>query len=144
MAEMKQENYKKPLTPLVRKQVIQAQRNEVTEYHIYKRLARKTQNAKTKQILDAMANDELRHYKIWMKYSGREVEPSRWDMLKFYWMTKFFGLSFGLKQMEKGEQRAQIDYNEMAKEIPEASQISKEENEHEKALLQLLKTVKRS
>lgn len=129
----------KSLTPLVRKQIIQAQRNEVTEYHIYKRLARETKDNKNKSILNSIADDELRHYKIWMKYSGREVEPSRWDLLKYYWMTKLFGLSFGLKQMELGEKRAQIDYNEIGKEIPEAIQIGKEEVQHENELIKMLK-----
>jgi hypothetical protein len=132
----------KSLTPLVRKQIIQAQRNEVTEYHIYKRLARETKDQKHKSILNSIADDELRHYKIWMQYTGREVEPSRWNLFKYYWLTKFFGLTFGLKHMEMGEQRAQIDYNEIGKEIPEALQISKEELLHEKELLKMLKNKK--
>jgi hypothetical protein len=44
--------------------------------------------------------------------------------------------------MEMGEQRAQIDYNEIGKEIPEALQISKEELLHEKELLKMLKNKK--
>ena len=128
----------KPLTPQVRKQIIQAQRNEVTEYHIYKRLARAVKNKKNKDILNSIADDELRHYSIWMKYSGREVEPSRWDIFKFYWIARFLGLNFGLKLMERGEERAQINYNEIGKEIPEALQISIEENQHEKELLSML------
>ncbi|HKI89397.1 MAG TPA: ferritin family protein [Draconibacterium sp.] len=74
----------KPLTPLVRKQIIQAQRNEVTEYHIYKRLARKAKNEHNRKVLNDIAEDELRHYKIWMKYTGREVSPSKWNISKFY------------------------------------------------------------
>jgi len=131
-------NSRKTLTPLVRKQVLQAQRNEVTEYHIYKQLARKIKNKKEKKILNSIADDELRHYRTWMKYSGREVEPSRWNIFKYYWISTFFGLSFGLKLMEGGEKRAQINYNEIGKEIPEALQISKEENQHEKELLSLI------
>jgi rubrerythrin len=51
----------KSLTPLVRKQIIQAQRNEITEYHIYKRLARKAKNKQNQKVLNAIADDELRH-----------------------------------------------------------------------------------
>ncbi len=128
----------KSITPLVRNQLIKAQRSEITEYHIYKRLARRTSNIKNKNILNSIADDELRHYRIWMKYSGREVGPSRWNIFKFYWMAQLFGLSFGLTQMELGEQRAQINYSEIGKEIPEAIQIGKEENQHEKELLKML------
>ncbi len=130
---------RKPLTPLVRKQIIQAQRSEVTEYHIYKRLAREAKNKNNKDLLNAIAEDELRHYKTWMIYSGREVEPSRWDIFKFYWIAKIFGLTYGLKVMENGEKRAQINYKEIGREIPEALQIGKEENQHEKELIELIK-----
>ncbi len=136
---MTNKNYIKSIPPLIRKQIIQAQRNEVTEYHIYKRLARKAKNKNHKKILNSIAEDELRHYKIWKKYSGREVNPGKWNLFKYYWMTQIFGLSFGLKQMELGEKRAQINYNEIGKEIPEALKISKEETQHEQELLNMLK-----
>jgi hypothetical protein len=128
----------KSMPPLVRKQVIQAQRNEITEYHIYCRLARKVKTDKNRKILTSIAEDELRHYKTWMKYSGREVRPSNWDIFKYYWLAKLFGLSFSLKIMEKGEERAQINYNEIGKEIPEALIIKDEENIHEKELLAII------
>ncbi len=128
----------KPLTPMVRAQIIKAQRAEVTEYHIYKRLSRKIKKESNKKILSDIAEDELRHYKIWMGYSGREVEPSRADISKYYWIVRIFGLTFGLKLMEHGEERAQINYNEIGKEIPEAIKISEDENKHEKELLALI------
>ncbi len=128
----------KTLTPLVRNQIIKAQRAEVTEYHIYKKLARKAKNRSNQNILNKIAEDELKHYKIWMNYSGREVEPSKWDINKYYWLARLFGLTFGLKLMERGEERAQINYNQIGKEIPEAIQISKEENDHEKELIALI------
>lgn len=128
----------KSLTPLVRKQIIKAQRNEVTEYHIYKRLARKIKNPNNKQILNSIADDELRHYKIWMKYSGREVDPSYPNISKYYWITRIFGLTFGLKLMERGEEKAQINYLEIGKEVPEAINISHDENQHENELIALI------
>jgi rubrerythrin len=138
--KMETKTFTKTIPPLVRKQILQAQRNEVTEYHIYKRLARETTNKDQKRILNSIAEDELKHYKIWMKYSGREVNPGKWNLFKYYWLTKLFGLAFGLKQMELGEKRAQVNYNEIGKEIPEALQIAKEETQHEQELLTLLKS----
>lgn len=135
---MKTESEIKSLTPLVRKQVIQAQRNEITEYHIYRRLAQRLKNEKNAKVLNAIAADELGHYKIWMKYSGREVGPSLWDIRKYYWIARIFGLTFGLKLMERGEEQAQINYHEIGKEIPEAIKISHDENQHEKELIALI------
>ena len=128
----------KPLTPTVRAQIIKAQRAEVTEYYIYKRLSRKIKKESNKKILLEIAEDELRHYKIWMQYSGREVEPSRIDINRYYWIVRIFGLTFGLKLMENGEERAQINYNEIGNEIPEAIKISEDENRHERNLLAMI------
>lgn len=128
----------KSLPPLVRKQIIQAQRNEITEYHLYNKLARKARLQKNKELLVRIANDELRHYKIWKKYSGREVAANRWNIIKYFWIARIFGLTFGLKLMERNEEQAQINYREIGKEIPEAIKISNEENEHEKELLSLI------
>ena len=128
----------KTLPPLIRKQIIQAQRNEITEYYIYKRLSRKAKNEHNKKVLNEIAEDELRHYKIWKQYSGREVSPSKWNIKKFYWIARILGLTFGLKLMERGEEKAQINYSEISKEIPEAKKIQKDENQHEKELLALI------
>lgn len=128
----------KSLTPLVRKQIIKAQRAEITEYYTYKKLSEKAKNKSNRKILSEIADDEFRHYKIWEKYSGREVNPSRWDINKYYWLARIFGLTFSLKLMERGEERAQINYHQIGKEIPEAIQIAKEENNHEKELIALI------
>lgn len=137
---MKNTKKRSVLTPVILKQIIKAQQNEVTEYHIYKRLARQSNNRKHKNILNSIAEDELRHYKVWMKYSGVEVEPNKWDLFKFFWMTQIFGLEYGLKRMEKGENRAKINYIEIGKHIPDALQISQEETQHEEELFKMLKS----
>jgi len=129
---------RRPLPPEIRQQIIRAQRNEVTEYHIYKRLARKVKNEKNQSILDKIAKDELEHYKIWMKYTGREVDPSWWEINKFYWIARIFGLTFGLKLMERGEEKAQINYQEIGVEVPVALRVAQEENDHEHELLAMI------
>lgn len=128
----------KTLTPAVRDQIIKAQRAEITEHHIYKRLAKRTRKASNEAILNSIADDELRHYNIWKKFSQREVAPSRWDIKKYYWIARIFGLTFGLKIMERGEERAQINYGEIGKEIPEALKISQDENKHEQELIEMI------
>lgn len=137
-----EKNFKKhiQLTPAIRRQVIQAQKNEVTEYHIYKGLARKATDKKQKNILNSIAEDELRHYKIWLKYSGVEVEPNRWNLIKFHWLIQIFGLEYGLKKMENGERSAKINYAEIGKIIPEALKLSREETLHEQEIFEMLKS----
>lgn len=128
------------ITPAVRRQVLQAQKNEVTEYHIYKSLARKVKSKKQKNILNSIAEDELRHYKTWMKYTGVEVEPNRWNLLKYSWLIQIFGLEYGLKKMENGERSAKVNYAEIGKVIPEALKLSREETLHEQEIMEMLKS----
>jgi VIT1/CCC1 family predicted Fe2+/Mn2+ transporter len=126
------------LQPHIRQQILKAQKNEVTEYHIYKRLSRSVKNHANSSVLLKIADDELRHYKIWMMYSGREIDPDRWKITKFYWISMIFGLTFGLKLLERGEENAQVNYKEIAEDFPEAIRISEEENEHENMLIGMI------
>jgi len=48
------------------------------------------------------------------------------------------GLTFSIKLMEKGEIEAQVLYNKISDEIPEASEIVVEEDVHEKELIELI------
>ena len=130
---------RKPISPEVRKQLIIAQRNEITEYHIYKRLAARIKDNHNARVLNDIAEDELSHYNIWRKHTARDVSPSSWDIFKFYWIARIFGVTFGIKLMEKGEESAQINYEEIANEIPVAATISKEENDHEKELIKIIR-----
>lgn len=129
---------KKPISPQTRSQLIAAQRGEITEYHIYTKLAQQTRDPENKKVLNHIASDELKHYKLWEAYTQTTVTPNKWEVFKFYWISKLFGLTFGLKLMEKGEEKAQINYGLIASEVPEAVMVAEDENQHEKELLGLI------
>jgi len=129
---------KKPISPEIRQQLIFAQREEITEYHIYTKLAEQTKDVENRKVLYQIAADELKHYKLWGAYTNKEVSPSYWEIKKYYWISKIFGLTFGLKLMEKGEEKAQVNYAMIATEVPEALEVASDENQHEKELLGLI------
>jgi vacuolar iron transporter family protein len=56
------------ISPIVEK----FQRIEITEHHIYKRLAKKIKDPENSKILSQIADDELRHYHEWKKLTGQE------------------------------------------------------------------------
>ena len=130
---------KTPISPEINQQLIFAQRGEITEYHIYTRLAGQIKDSENQKILTQIAADEMKHYKIWESYTNKEVSPSQWDINKYYWISKIFGLTFGLKLMEKGEEKAQLNYALIATEVPEALIVAADENKHEKELLELIR-----
>ena len=126
------------LTEDIRKKVIQFQQTEITEYHIYKRLAKRIKSPENAKILDRIAEDEKRHYEGWKKYSNEEVQP-RWFFVWFYYFVSIvFGFTFGIKLMEQGEEAAQGNYAAVAKQIPEAVKYQHEEDEHEEQLINML------
>jgi VIT1/CCC1 family predicted Fe2+/Mn2+ transporter len=121
-----------------RQKIILFQQTEITEYHIYKRLAQRIKSPENAKILDQIAEDEKRHYEGWKKYSNEEVQP-RWFYVWFYTaVSLIFGFTFGVKLMEKGEETAQENYASVAKEIPEATKYQEEEDKHEHQLIEML------
>ena len=126
------------LSESVRKQVLVFQQTEITEYHIYKRLAKRVNSPENARILEQIANDELNHYNGWKKYTDQEVQP-RWFFVWFYYFISVaFGFTFGIKLMERGEEAVQKSYADVAGAIPEAKKFQHEEDVHEERLISML------
>ncbi len=122
----------------IRKTLILFQKTEITEYHIYKRLAQKISSPENAKVLEQIAEDELRHYNGWKKYTNEEVTPNRLAIWFYYTVSLVFGFTFGVKLMERGEDAAQKNYEAIANVIPEAKTYQHEEDQHEQQLLNLL------
>ena len=122
----------------LRKKVFIAQRNEITEHLVYDKISRLSWNGHNKSILKKISEDELKHYNIWKKLTKEDVSPYRLKIFFYLLVIRLFGLTFGLKLMERGEKRAQLSYKGIYKTIPSASKIIKDEYMHEKKLIDLL------
>jgi len=122
----------------VKSELIKAQRREITEYHVYSRLAGVVKDKHNSEILQRIGDDELRHAQFWARYTGQEVKPDRFVVFLFYWLARILGITFGIKLMELGEERAQVNYTAIAEYIPEAERIAHEEDAHEQQLIALI------
>ena len=126
------------LSERVRGQILMFQQTEITEHHIYKRLAQKINSPENAKIIEQIAEDELRHYNGWKRYTSQEVQP-RWSFVWFYYIISvIFGFTFGIKLMERGEENAQKNYAEISSEVPEAMRFQQEEDMHEEQLIRML------
>jgi VIT1/CCC1 family predicted Fe2+/Mn2+ transporter len=114
------------------------QRTEITEYHIYKRLAKSIRNPENRLIMEQIAEDELRHSEDWKKYTQQDIKPNMWDVWKYYLISRIFGFTFGIKLMERGEEKAQANYAQLRDKIPNIDKWIHEEEIHEKKLLAML------
>lgn len=114
------------------------QRIEITEHHIYKNLAKSIKDPANRKILEQIADDELRHAEGWKKYTQREIRPNRWHIFAYTLLGKLFGFTFGIKLMERGEEKAQANYEKLKGKIPEIEKWLHEEEIHEQSLIGML------
>jgi VIT1/CCC1 family predicted Fe2+/Mn2+ transporter len=126
------------LNGAIRQQLMTFQRTEITEHHIYRRLAKVIRPAENQHILEQIARDELRHYQGWKQYTGQEVQPDRLKIWFYYWVSRILGFTFGVRLMERGEEAAQKNYGQLTHVIPEAADFLHEEDVHEGQLLAML------
>ncbi len=122
----------------LRKKLLIFQKNEITEYHIYEKLAGTVKSLENSRVLQTIADDELRHYGKWREYTCQDVEPDKLRIWKYYLVSRLFGFTFGVKLLEAGEEDAQENYEHLRAVIPETEAIVRNENEHEASLLKLL------
>lgn len=122
----------------IRNKILRFQENEITEYHIYSRLAQSIRSEENRAVLMRIAEDERQHYESWRQATQEAVPPNKF---KIWWYTligRVLGLTFALQLMEQGEEGAQENYAELVSAVPEAEEILREEEEHEYVLLEML------
>ncbi len=129
----------KKISRNTRQIILAAQETEITEHTVYHALATIEHNHRNKHFLDEMADDEHQHYLYWEKYTGQEIQPHRVKVSVYFIIARILGLTFALRLMERGEQRAQQIYQSVAHEIPEVKTIIQDEDRHEQKILALLK-----
>lgn len=122
----------------IRQKIHIAQINELTEAVIYHKLADRTKHEHNRQILNEIANEEEQHASFWKKYSGQNLQPNKWHIFKYTWLARLFGLTFAIKLMENGEKKAQINYGELIREIPDTNILKENESAHEEKLIAMI------
>ena len=83
------------------KRLLQAQTDEITEHHIYVRLAAREKESANREVLERIAVDEKDHYNIWKRRTGRDVKASILRIRFYLILARLFGLIFAVKLMEK-------------------------------------------
>lgn len=114
------------------------QQNELTESVIYREIAKFAKGEQNKQTLLRLASEEKAHYEIWKSYTGIEMKVQKLKVFKYKMLAYILGFTFAVKLMENGEEASQKEYDLLAREIEESARIKEQEEEHERALLQML------
>lgn len=120
------------------KLALMAQKTEITEHHIYLKLAERAKDVKNASILRNISMQELGHANFWATKTGTDVRPNRWKIVKVLTLSHILGITFVLKQMEKREGTGSQLYDTLSDLFPETRQFSEDERVHEKELLNML------
>ena len=126
------------VSPAAMEIIRRMQQNELTESVIYEKIAAFAKGEENRQTLQRLAREEKAHYQIWKQYSGVEMKPETWKVLKYTFLARTLGFSFAVKLMERGEEKAQDEYEILSREVAESAAIRQQEEEHEQALLAML------
>lgn len=117
--------------------ILKFQEEEITQSLFYERIA-KSLKGKNREVLEKIAMDEKDHYERLKRYTGKDVSPKKLRLLKFFLLWKMFGLTFIIKLMEKGEEKAQEGYERFLPYIPDLDKIFRDEEEHERELMDMI------
>lgn len=113
------------------------QRNEITEHNVYTKLAAVEKNPANQDVLKQIAAEEHHHYLIFKAYTGEDVAPDKWRILKYYLLARMLGVTFALKLMEGGEEESQESYLSY-KQLDDLKKIEEEEEKHEEHLIGMI------
>jgi VIT1/CCC1 family predicted Fe2+/Mn2+ transporter len=121
------------------KRIIAQQQDEITEHHVYNELAALAKNEHNRKTLLKISREEKTHYEFWKSITKLSLKPDSRKVKKFVFLAKIFGLSFSLRLLEKGEADASKFYSSLKDKYPQVVSIQKDEEEHEKELISILK-----
>jgi VIT1/CCC1 family predicted Fe2+/Mn2+ transporter len=118
--------------------LIAEQRKEISSYLIYKRLSEKNKNPKNSETLKKISDNELEHYNTLRQLTKKDVKPKRLFMIRFYIIARLFGLTFGIKLLERGETDAAEKYGLLKNDYPQVADIVRDEEVHENELIDMI------
>ncbi|MBF0483136.1 MAG: VIT1/CCC1 transporter family protein [Candidatus Omnitrophica bacterium] len=123
----------------LKSKILLAQKNEITEHLVYKKLAVIVNKKEHAAILEKISKEELEHYNIFKGLTGDEVGPDNFKVNFYVFMAKMCGLNFVLRFMENQESGAEKFYGQLSGVLaPTLGKIIADEKKHEEGLLDLI------
>lgn len=123
---------------LLKQKILRIQKNELTEYYIYKKLAESIHDKHQREILYKISQEEFSHYNRLKNLTNSLLQPNKIKIFFYTTLAKLFGLNFSLKLMETGEEIAQDVYQNIYSISSEIENILKDEKRHEIELISLI------
>ncbi|MHA1226080.1 MAG: VIT1/CCC1 transporter family protein [Candidatus Hodarchaeales archaeon] len=119
------------------KLMLKLQQDEINGHHVYKRLACSVADQKNSKILSKIAEDEYNHYLYWEEKTKKKLKPSRITIWFYFLAAKIFGLTFGIRWLERNEHDAINIYEKLKHQFPDLKGITEDEKRHEDLLIDM-------
>jgi VIT1/CCC1 family predicted Fe2+/Mn2+ transporter len=118
---------------------VASQSNELTDHFIYLWLAKQEKDGHNREVLNRMAQEEYTHFRFWAQQTKASVTADRIKLLAYLFVIRVFGLTFGLKLMERGEKKTQEIYMSLVDSVPIGLQtMINDEERHEHELISMV------
>ena len=128
----------KNISPEALNAIREFQKIEITSAKIYASFARRQKDEHNRKVLEQIAADEAQHAQIWKKYTNTEVKPCKFKVMFFRCLEILLGYTFVIKLLESGEYDGVAGMEKLKDEIPEIATIIKDEEKHERELVDML------
>lgn len=110
---------------------------ETTQHRVYSKMAARC-SGENARVLSEISRDEAKHALILADITGRKASPSRLTVLFFTLLSTLFGFTFVIKFLERGEEKAERDYEKIRGQFPQLEEVQKDEERHERELIGIL------
>ncbi len=124
--------------PVLLDRLAAEQQDEITAHYLYQDISAFVKDEENRKIIEQVAADEWKHYEQLKALTGKEMKPQRIKRIFYYWVIRIFGLTFGIKLLEKGESQAINEYGEVGDQIPGMDKILLDEERHERELIDMI------
>ena len=104
---------------------------EITEYALYQKLAHTVKEPPNREVLNHIAQDELRYYALLKEATGRDVAPNAMELRMYYWIARVFGIVFMMKLRDFFIRQ---QYATLSNAVPQAARVATQEMDHIAAL----------
>lgn len=114
------------------------QKDEATSSKLYEKIANRVKDKKNKTILKRISKEEYYHSEIWKQYTLKTIKPNIFKVLFYQLVSYILGYTFVIKILETHEYQGIKALQEIKQKFPEVEAIIKQEEAHEKELIDML------
>lgn len=118
--------------------LLKDQQDEIDAHHIYALVADFIKDKHNSDIVRQISKDELKHYQRLKSLTGISLNPRKRKIRFFAFIIRVFGITFGVKLLEKNESNAVSDYTSIDKKISFMDEMISDEVRHEKQLIGMI------